>query len=306
VLTAESDLVARVRIVDPGAEVAIDEPRVREMVVVADVLEPLKGGYAEKQLRFLQHGHGVPQYEKGEEVALFAQRIERSRELGGSPIAGRVHWVSVQEAGGKFRLDDATRAGFAGTVRAYAALEALPPEEQLDALHRITLDLLASLDERLASSAVRDLVLAAAAPLVTAADLPQLEPVLANPKTAVGVRIALLAELERRGLVEAPPRWAELLRTTSGPDRLAVVRAAGAHPSAPVAKALVALLGSDNPHLVSAAAISLGSDSPRVRMAAIRGLGRVGTPGARAVLAEAAASHPDEATRRRAAAEAKL
>jgi hypothetical protein len=321
-LTLESDLVARVRILDPAAEVVIDEPRLRETVVVAEVLEPLKGSYAEKQLAFVPHGHGEPQYEKGEEVALFVQRIERSRELGGSPIAERVHWVSVQEAGAKFALDDTTRAGFASAVRAYAALETLPPEAQLDALRRITVELLASPDPRLASSAVRDVVLAGDVPIVTNEDLPLLDPVLASPETPIGVRVALLAELERRGLVDAPPRWAELLRTTSGSDRLVVVRAAGTHPSEPVTKELVALLGSGDPQLVSAAAIALGapgheqavaplarllgSDSARVRMAAIRGLGRVGTPGAREALAQAAASHPDEATRRRAAAEVKL
>jgi hypothetical protein len=39
-------------------------------------------------------------------------------------------------------------------------------------------------------------------------------------------------------------------------------------------------------------------------MAAIRGLGGIGTPEAAAVLREAAASHPDPATQRRARAEA--
>ena len=50
----------------------------------------------------------------------------------------------------------------------------------------------------------------------------------------------------------------------------------------------------------------LGSKEPRVRAAAIRGLGRIGTPRAREALAKAAASHPDAATRRRASAEVRL
>ena len=41
-------------------------------------------------------------------------------------------------------------------------------------------------------------------------------------------------------------------------------------------------------------------------MAAIRGLGKVGSPAALAALTEAAASHPEPATRRRAAAEVKV
>ncbi len=321
-LTLESDLVARMKIVDPDAELLLEDPLVREAVVVAEVLEPLKGAFAEEQLRFVQHGHGVPKYEKGEEVALFAQHIERSRELGRSPIAAHIHWVSAQEAGVKFALDASTRDGFVAAVRAYAELEMLPPEEQPGGLRRITVELLASPQERLARSALRDAVLAADAPVLVAEDLPALESVLASPDTPTGVRIGLLAELERRALVQGPPRWAELLRTTTGPDRFAVVRAAGAHPSAPVAKELAALLASDDPLLVAAAAVSLGapgdesavaplaklldSDEQRVRMAAIRGLAQVGSSGAREVLAKAAAEHPEAATRRRAAAEVKL
>ncbi len=318
-LTLQSDLVARVRIVDPDAEISLAKPLVRESVVVAKVLETLKGEHPEEPLRFVQHGHGVPKYAKGEEVALFVQRIGRSRELGASRIAEHVHWVSVQEAGAKFPLDDGSRAGFAAALRSYAAVENLPPEEKPDALRRITVELLASPDPRLASSAVRDLVLAGDAPIVTAKDLPVLEPVLASRATPVGVRVALLAELERRGLVEGPPRWAKLLRETRGRDRFTVVRATSAHPSAPVTRELLKLLGNDDPLLVSTAAVSLGapgneaaveplaqllaSDEARVRTAAFRGLGRIATPGARAALAKAAASHPDPVTRRRARAE---
>ena len=133
------------------------------------------------------------------------------------------------------------------------------------------------------------------------------------------MRVALLAELERRKLVPGPPQWVKLLRETRGADQIAVVRAAAAHPSAAVTQELVALLASQDALLVSAAAISLGvpgnekaveplgrllaSNDERVRMAAIRGLGRIGTPSAQARLAQAAPSHPDPATRRRAGAE---
>jgi HEAT repeat protein len=129
-----------------------------------------------------------------------------------------------------------------------------------------------------------------------------------------------LAELERRGLVDAPAQWAKLLRETRGSDQIAAVRAVAAHPSAPVTQELVALLASDDPLLVAAAAISLGapgndaaveplarllgSNETRVRMAAVRGLGRISTPAAKAQLAEAASANADPSTRRRAAAEA--
>jgi len=321
-LTLESDLVVRARIVDPASEMWLEEPLLREAVVVAQVVEVLKGTSGGEDLRFVQHGHGVPLYEKGEEVLLFLQRIERSREVGASGIASRIRWVSVQESGERFALDAGSRGGLTAAVRAYAALEQLPPASRLDALRRITLELLASPEPELAASALRDLVLAGDAPLLTREDLPALVPLLTRAETPIGVRIGLVAELERRGLLDGPPRWAELVRTTSGADRLAAVRAAGVHPSEAVARELTRLLGSGDPFLVAAAAIALGapgsesavaplaklfgSPEPRVRAAAIRGLGKVATPGAREALAKAAASHPDEATRRRAGAEVKL
>jgi len=321
-LTQESDMVARVRIIDPSSDVPLADPLAREVVVVVEVLELLKGGYAKERVRFVQHGHGSPEYEKGEEVAVFLKRLERSRELGGSAAASRIRWVSEQEAGSKFALDARVRADFVAAVRAYAQLAVLAPEARPEALHRITLKLLASPHPVLASSALRDLVMAGDASLLSARDMPTLEPLLASSATPIGVRIGLLVELERRGLVDGPPRWARLLRTTTGEDRFAVVRASAAHPSEPVTAELRALLASDDSLLVAAAAVSLGtpgndaavaplakllkSDESRVRMAAIRGLGRVATPGAKQVLVKTAAEHPDAATRRRAGAEVRL
>jgi len=305
-LVRETDLVARVRIVDVGGALALQEP-----IVVAESLEVIKGNAIDGPLRFVQHGHGVPLYTKGQEVALFLQRIERSRELGS--LAGQVAWVSIQEGEAW-----ASSPSLVGALRAYAALDRLPPAQQPRALRRLTVELLASSDPRLASEAVRDVALAGTAPIVTAEDLPALEMLLGSAAAPIGVRVALLAELERRGLVEGPAHWAKLIRETPGSDRIGVVRAAGAHASAAVTRELVGLLASDDPVLVAAAAISLGapgnreaveplakllaSDEERVRLAAIRGLGRIGTPDAQARLAQAAATHPDPATRRRAGA----
>jgi hypothetical protein len=260
----------------------------------------------------VQHGHGVPVYSKHQEVALFLQRIERSRELGS--LKGRVDWVSIQE--GKAL---AGSAALMAALRAYAALEKLPLAQQPQGLRQITVKLLASPDPELASSAVRDVALARDAPIVTAEDLPALEKVIWSDKTPIGVRVALLAELERRKLVEGPPRWVKLLRETRGSSQIAAVRAVAAHPSAAVTHELVTLLASPDVLLVSSAAIALGvsgnekgveplgkllgSSNERVRMAAIRGLGRIATPSAQARLAQAAANHPDPDTRRRAGAE---
>jgi hypothetical protein len=309
-LVQQSDLVARVRILSIGSGIPLEEP-----VVSAQVLELIKGpqGAGAEPLRFVQHGHGVPLYQKDQEVALFLQRIERSRELGS--LAGSVDWISIQE--GDALAGDAT---LTAGLRAWAALEKLPAAERAAGMRELTLKLLASPDERLSRSAVRDLALASdASPIVTKEDLPALEKILWSGATPIGVRVALLAELERRKLVPGPPQWVRLLRETRGEDQLAVVRAVAAHPSDPVTQELVALLGGDDVLLVSAAAISLGapgnekaveplgkllgSSQERVRNSAIRGLGRIGTPAAQAQLAKAAESHPDPATRRRASAE---
>lgn len=317
-LTLESDLVARARIVDPAAEVRIGESE-REGVVVARILESLAGAPEADEVRFAQHAHGAPLYQKGDEVLVFLQRTARGGEPASGGLAGSVRFVSIQESGERFALDARNRAAFAAAVRAYAGLEQRPADARLDALRRITVELLGSPEPEIAASALRDLVIARDFPLVTRDDLPVLEPLLANPQTPIGVRIGLLAELERRKLVDAPPRWAGLVRTTRGDDRIAAVRAAGAHPSDAVAAELAPLLGSPDPQLVAAAAMALGapgresavarlapllgSPDARVRAAAIRGLGRIGTPSAGEALANAAASHPDPSTRRHARAE---
>jgi hypothetical protein len=308
-IVQQSDVVARVRIVNRGTALPLEEP-----VVVAEISELFKGLVvaAEGPLRFVQHGHGVPVYEKDQVVVVFLQKIGRSRELGS--LAGKVDWVSIQE-GEAWAAD----ASMVDALRAYAAVEKLPPAQRPQALRDLTLKLIASPDMRLAIPAVLDATVARDEPYITAEDLPQLEKVAANPKTPIGVRLALTSEFERLGLVEGPARWVKLLRETHGADQIAVARAVAAHPSDPVTQELIGLLASQDVLLASAAAISLGapgnekavtplskrlgSSEERVRMSAIRGLGRIGTPSARAALAQAAASHPDPATRRRANAE---
>jgi hypothetical protein len=136
----------------------------------------------------------------------------------------------------------------------------------------------------------------------------------------MGVRAGLLAELERRGLVDAPPRWLRLLAPGApAADRVTAVRAAAASRDGRVRARLVELLADPDARVAAAAAAALGAyDEPasvaplaqalshgarEVRMAAIRGLGRSTSPEAERALERAALSHPDPETRRRAAAE---
>ncbi len=315
-LVLGADLVARARIVDPAGVAVLEEPPARRPVVVAELLEVYKGEAAGR-VRFAQHGHGVARYEAGEEAVLFLRRTEHSREL--AQLAAAVAWVSLQEHDHRFALTAASRPAFAAAVRAYVALEAArEPAARLDSLRRLTFELLRSPEPRLAASALGDLVAMGGA-LVTAGGLSALEPLIDDPAVAIGVRLGVLAELERQGLVAGPPRWARLLRTAAGPELLAAVRAAGAHPSPPVVDELLRLLASGDPETAAAAAMSLGvpgnqravvpltgaveTGAERVRMAAIRGLGRIATAEARDALRRIAATHPDAATRRRARAE---
>ncbi|RLB38389.1 MAG: hypothetical protein DRH30_11550 [Deltaproteobacteria bacterium] len=159
-------------------------------------------------------------------------------------------------------------------------------------------------------------------PLVTKYDVPALIKVIHDSQTSIGVRVGLLAELQRRGLVEGDPHWLRSLRNTKGKDRLAVIYAAGVHSSPAVNAELIDILMGPDGAASAAAAIALGSPGNaaaveplskaivsknlRVAMAAIRGLGRIGTAEARAVLASAATSHPDASVRRRAEAELRV
>jgi HEAT repeat protein len=208
-------------------------------------------------------------------------------------------------------------------VQRYVALEGeSDPQRRVAGLRELTLDLLRSDEPRLAASALRDLVRSGTAPLVTRQDLPRLTPVLEDVRAPVGFRAGLLAELERRGLLEGDAHWVRLLETARAADLPAAIRAAGTHPSPAVNARIVELLATGDPASAEAAAVALGAPGnrtaveplsaalaqgdARLRMAAIRGLGRIALPESRRALESAAKSHADPATRRRAAAELRI
>jgi hypothetical protein len=320
-LVSGSELVARVRITETTGFVSLPEGS-RRPVVRAEVLEVWKGDAPEGQLLFAQHGHGVVEYEAGEEVVVFLRRVEASRELDGLAAAS-VAFVSFQEHDARYAMPPSDPALLARAVRGYVSAEAgMGPQERIAALRAVTLELVVSNDVRLASGAIHDLALAGDVALVSSKDVPVLlERVVEASETPVGVRVGLFVELERRGLVDGPKGWLRLLGTAKPADLPDVARAAGRHPSPQVTARLIELLGSEDREAAEAAAIALGAPAhaeavaplarsllkgePRLRMASIRGLGVIGTPDARRALEQAAGSHADPATRRRAAAEAK-
>jgi hypothetical protein len=322
-LASESDLVLRARIVkvDAGPTPSAEHPTTRRPAVEADVLEVLEGSFDRPRVRFVQHGHGVAQFDPGSETLLFLVRISRSRELDQLGHAGAYEWVSLQEHDDVYALDAGSRSPALEAIRAYGVSDAAKSTEaRAEALRGATLVLLTSGDTRLAASAVRDLVLSPNLLLVTKADVPALETVLNDAGASMGVRVGLLAALERRGLVDAPALWLSLLADdVPTRDRVTAIRAAGMTNSGEVRARLTALMQGPDLHAAAAAANALGVPgnesavkplsaallhaSPTVRMAAIRGLGRIDSPQALQALERTASQHPDPATQRRARAE---
>ncbi|MGH0030916.1 MAG: HEAT repeat domain-containing protein [Myxococcota bacterium] len=321
-LVAGSERVLHARILSSGDRVGISTEggTLSRPYVEAQVIATLKGAELGERVRFAQHGHGVAPFEPGAETLLFLRPIEQSRELGAVAESGVLDWVSFQEHDEAYGVDDANRTLLLATVADYVASARADPAERQRLLRRATLALLTSGDARLAASALRDLVSAPELPLVTKDDLPLLLPVVDQPGASMGVRVALLTELGRRGLVDADAHWPGLLAEQAPPaDRVTAIRAAGLSAGAAVQPSLIALLGSDDARVAAAAATALGRPGdaaavgplagalarpePKVRMAAVRGLGRIGLPAARQALEEAAASHADPETRRRARAE---
>jgi len=316
-LARDADLVVRVRVAT--SERMLHTEAGRRPVVDAMVLETLHGEPMQR-VTFAPHGHGAAAYHDGEEALVFLRRLERLPELATTPLAGRVSWVSVQETTDKIALGPRTRHVWLDATRRYLRAQTLPdPAARRTALRETTIALLGSPSPRVAASALRALVVVGDGFGLGADDRPRLEALIGRASIPIAVRVGLLAELERRGVVVGPPLWARLLRGARGADLRRVVRAAGAHPSPEVTAALVQIAGAADIEAAAEAAVSLGvpghddavaplgrllaGGDQRLRFAAIRGLGRIGTAPAMEALRHAAAFSADAATRRRAGAE---
>lgn len=310
-LTLEADGIVQARVV--AATATIDAAGIAYPLVHVDVLATLKGAIAPGALAFVNVGTGAATFVDGEEVVLFLRQLDRVAELAATALSTRLRWAALPNAGEKL----ASRPLVVDAVRGYVALDAIPdPDTRGDALRTLTLRLLKSGDAMLVASVLRDLAPGGDAGALTLADLPAMVPLIENPRVPIGTRIALVAELERRGLVFGPARWVRLLRTSHGTDLLAVLRAVGEHPSAGVNAQLIEFLGDRDLAVATAAATALGVpgnveavrplasslarvDTP-LRHAAIAALARIGTQSARQALELVAARHPDADLRSRA------
>jgi hypothetical protein len=317
-LTRDADAVVTARVTAARAEV--EAGGVAYPIVHVDVLGTLKGAAA-GPLAFANVGAGVVGYADGEEVLLFLRHLERVAELAATPLQGRLRYVVIPNAGEKLVLTPWAKRPLTNAVSRYVAVETIPdPELRGEAIRSLTLDLLKSGEPVLIAAVMRDFEPGGDAAALTLADLPAMVPLIESPRTPIGTRIAIDAELERRGLVFGPARWVRLLRTSKGTDLLAVIRAVGDHPSAGVTAQLLPLLRDRDPAIAEATAASLGvpgnveavrplaaalaREDGTLRRTILRSLSRIGTQSARQTLELVAARHPDPELRARAETEA--
>lgn len=313
-----ADTIVIARIVDPEAELAVGEDQ-RRPVISAEILDVLKGDASRGPVLVARHGHGHTDYKNEDRALLFLTRIERHRELHALVATGKIDYVTLQETSANFRLAGGDQQTLVAAVRDYVALEQIEePDERLRALKHLTLGLLSSPDDQVAVSAARDLAATADARLIDEELVPDLLTIVHEQDVLIGVRVTVLAMLEQQGLTDTASHWARLVSESEGADVKPAIRAAGAHPSEPVAKSLIEIVLEGPSPDAAEAAIALGwpgndsavppltgaldSGDSRLGLAAIRGLYRISTSDARKALDEAAKSHPDPAIRRRASA----
>ena len=256
-LTRDADLVVRVRIAIGSRMLRLENaPRVRP-VVDAVVLETLHGPRL-RRVTFAPHGRTPAEYRDGEEALVFLRRFEAVPELAATPFRGRVEWASVQEASDKILVDGRSRAAWIAAVRRYLVANAIPdPATRHAALGKVTIAHVESAEPRIGAAALGDLVADPA--LVGEADVPALDAVLEHVTVPIAIRARLLTELERRGLVEGPPRWARLVTSARGPNLLAAVRAAAEHESPEVTAALLRVVAGDDLDAAALAAAAVGA-----------------------------------------------
>ncbi|MEZ4289714.1 MAG: HEAT repeat domain-containing protein [Myxococcota bacterium] len=317
---AESRTVIIARVLDPAARYRSAEGRIERPVLEVEVEETLKGLATQSPLRIAQHGHGVATYRpvrpgdllpRPHRSASRAARARRSRRADPRLDPGARRGLRARPPDGERML---------GAVRAYVKVAdaTLDAATRTGLLRKATLDLLESRSGPLGASALSSLVASPSIELLRREDLPRLDALLVDAERPPGFRAGLLAELERRRLVEGEARWTRLLASSPREDLPATIRAVGPRAGDALESHLLRLLKDSDERIAAEAALALGrpgrvravpelakaigTGGPRLRGASIRALEAIGTTEARQALERIAAEHPDATTRRRAAA----
>jgi hypothetical protein len=318
----EAKLIVVGRVLDPDSRFVSSDGQTQRQLIEIEILETLKGTLSTPKLRFAQDGHEVARYQQGDEAIFFLAPIADSRELRALAVPGGPGYVSGQEHNERFLTTGTSGKVLLTATRDFVSSGgAATAGKRVALIRRATLDLLTSGDAQLANSALANLVITPQAALITKHDLPRLEALLSDTTKSIGLRAGLIAELDRRGLIDGPAHWLALLKNAPPSDLPPAIRASGPRASEVVraflrelltspdtapevaAEAAIALGASRDPNAIDALSVALSRKSPRLRFAAIRALGQIGSENAKRELERAAATHPDPATQRRAIAE---
>lgn len=316
---SSADLVVRARITDPNIIVNSDNTtKTSQQLVGARVLETLRGKPAQQQIRFIPHRHNDGGYEKGDELILFLKAVKQA-----GPAEPAAPWISIDDFADRISLDAANTEAVLSAVRAYTDAFAQPEPEAREAFRRATLSLLQSEQPRVAAFALRDLLLSQGPSLIHPEDIPALEALIENTKYSIALRTALLAELERKHLLDTAPHWLKLLQSTP-PANIATVTKSLPKPLRPeLRRELDRLLSGPSPDAIKAAAAALGTpgddtaldalgralasaSDPGVRQALVESIGKMASPSAQLKLKEIASTHEDQNLRRSAQTELNL
>lgn len=287
--------------------------------VDAEVTEIFREGDVKKgSIRFWPHRHGNEQYVVGEELFLFLEPTRAPER------AVEAKYEAIEAIGDRFIVPVDRRAEWIDAARKYVAL-GKGPRGSIDPreLGRVSISMLASPETQLAHQALRDLMLAGAAPVIGQSDVPELLRIVGDANRPAMLRVGILSELERRKLTPVGSHWISVLETSSSNDRSAVISGAKSRWFVPeVNAALVAIVdrGSSDEAISAARAVgaegneaavealvrAVGREPAELRYTALGSLRRINTAGVRDKLEGFAQSHPDAETRKVARAEIAL
>jgi hypothetical protein len=284
------DTVEKRRFVD-GENIATYE------VVTATTSSHYKGEQHDR-IEFFQYAHGHADFQPGDTAVLFLQVLNEQHQLYKIGSTGSIHYVSHQVRNTEHRLKPADLVDYRWVLQAYAN----PPvagntDAAQQRLRQIMLRMLQSDSPKLTESALLD----------------QLLRQIRDPLKPIGLRLALLREMSRRGLADQG-EWKYLLESESDENLLLVLKSMEGYENREFMAPLVALLVHPSSSLVEGAARALGhpvyagaetslkplleSENQRLNYAAVSGLIGINSPRARAILSEAAGNHPNAKVRR--------
>ena len=271
-------------------------------------------GEQQDHIEFFQYAHGHADFQPGDTAVLFLQVLNEQHQLYKIGSTGSIHYVSHQVRNTEHRLKPADLVDYQWVLQAYAN----PPvagntDAAQQRLRQIMLRMLQSDSPKLTESALLDWSTAGDGIQFNHGEIDQLLRQVRDPLKPIGLRLALLREMSRRGLADQG-EWKYLLQSESDENLLLVLKSMEGYENREFMPPLVALLNHPSNSLVEGAARALGhpvytgaetslkplleSENQRLNYAAVSGLTGINSPRARVILSEAAGNHPNAKVRR--------